>query len=109
VTTEQNRPPISDGLPTQGPDTDPGETSEWLESLDGLLDGGGRTRARYVMQRLLEHARKRQIGVPASTSTDYVNTIPVEAEPHYPGDDRAPRAATRHRRGRPHLDLRLRG
>ncbi|SDD16582.1 pyruvate dehydrogenase (acetyl-transferring), homodimeric type [Glycomyces harbinensis] len=87
MTTEQNRPPISDGLPTQVPDTDPGETSEWLESLDGLLDGGGRTRARYVMQRLLEHARKRQIGVPASTSTDYVNTIPVEAEPHYPGDE----------------------
>jgi pyruvate dehydrogenase E1 component len=87
VTTEQNRPPISDGLPTQVPDTDPEETSEWLESLDGLLDAGGRTRARYVVQRLLEHARKRQIAVPASTSTDYINTIPVEDEPHYPGDE----------------------
>ncbi|HLU29553.1 MAG TPA: pyruvate dehydrogenase (acetyl-transferring), homodimeric type, partial [Glycomyces sp.] len=87
MTTEQNRPPISDGLPTQVPDTDPEETSEWLESLDGLLDAGGRTRARYVVQRLLEHARKRQIAVPASTSTDYINTIPVEDEPHYPGDE----------------------
>ncbi|GAB4006509.1 hypothetical protein GCM10029992_57430 [Glycomyces albus] len=87
MTTEQNRPPISDGLPTQVPDTDPDETSEWLESLDGLLDTGGRTRARYVVQRLLEHARKRQIAVPASTTTDYVNSIPVEGEPHYPGDE----------------------
>nr|WP_307789059.1 pyruvate dehydrogenase (acetyl-transferring), homodimeric type [Glycomyces salinus] len=69
------------------PDTDPDETSEWLESLDGLLDSGGRTRARYVVQRLLEHARKRQIAVPASTTTDYVNSIPVEGEPHYPGDE----------------------
>nr|WP_241376611.1 pyruvate dehydrogenase (acetyl-transferring), homodimeric type [Glycomyces sp. L485] len=74
-------------MPTQVPDTDPDETSEWLDSLDGLLDAGGRTRARYVVQRLLEHARKRQIAVPASTSTDYVNSIPVEDEPHYPGDE----------------------
>ncbi|THV33907.1 pyruvate dehydrogenase (acetyl-transferring), homodimeric type [Glycomyces buryatensis] len=87
MTTEQNRPPISDGLPTQVPDTDPEETSEWLDSLDGLLDAGGRTRARYVVQRLLEHARKRQIGVPSATSTDYINTIPVESEPYYPGDE----------------------
>ena len=38
VATERKRPVISDGLPSQLPDIDPEETSEWVESLDGLID-----------------------------------------------------------------------
>ncbi|MDN5562666.1 pyruvate dehydrogenase E1 component [Luteococcus japonicus] len=79
--------PIINGLPTNLPDADPQETSEWLESLDGIIDAEGRNRARYVMLKLLERARERQIGVPSLTSTDYVNTIPAETEPAYPGDE----------------------
>ncbi|HPZ50708.1 MAG TPA: pyruvate dehydrogenase (acetyl-transferring), homodimeric type, partial [Propionibacteriaceae bacterium] len=79
--------PILNGLPTNLPDTDPDETNEWIESLDGLVDAGGRNRARYVMLRLLERAREKQVGVPSLTSTDYVNTIPKSIEPEYPGDD----------------------
>ena len=40
---------ISDGLPSQLPDVDPDETSEWLQSLDAVIDSAGRQRARFVM------------------------------------------------------------
>ncbi len=79
--------PVLNGLPTNLPDTDRDETDEWIESLDGLIEKGGRNRARYVMLRLLDRAREKQIGVPSLTATDYVNTIPKSIEPAYPGDE----------------------
>ena len=79
--------PILNGLPSQLPDIDPDETQEWLESLDGVIDAGGQARARYVMLKLLERARQRQIGVPSLTATDYINTIGPEDEPWFPGDE----------------------
>ncbi len=78
---------ISDGLPSQLPDVDPAETAEWLESLDTVVEVAGRARARYLMLKLLERARQHQIGVPALRSTDYINTIPPEREPWFPGDE----------------------
>jgi pyruvate dehydrogenase E1 component len=78
---------ISDGLPSQLPDIDPDETREWLESLDTVIKTEGRSRARYVMLRLLERAREQQVGVPGLRSTDYINTIPPEREPWFPGDE----------------------
>jgi pyruvate dehydrogenase E1 component len=78
---------IHEGLPTQLPDIDPDETQEWLESLDALLDEKGKTRARYVMLKLLERARANHVGVPALRSTDYINTIPPEREPWFPGNE----------------------
>ena len=77
---------IHEGLPTQLPDIDPDETTDWLDSFDSLVDERGRERARYVMLRLLERAREMQVGVPALRSTDYINTIPPEREPWFPGD-----------------------
>jgi pyruvate dehydrogenase E1 component len=91
ATTERKRPVISDGLPSQLPDIDPEETTEWVESLDGVIDERGAKRARYVMLRLLERARERQVGVPPLTTTDYINTIPPEAEPWFPGDEHVER------------------
>jgi len=82
------RPGITaQGIPSQVPDTDTEETSEWLESLDGLIDSSGKHRARYMMLRLLDRARERNVGVPALRSSDYINTIPPEAEPYFPGDE----------------------
>src|SRR6266487_1733584 len=78
---------ITDGLPSQLPDVDPDETREWLESLDTVINVAGRSRARYLMLKLLERARERQVGVPALRSTDYINTIPPEREPWFPGDE----------------------
>jgi pyruvate dehydrogenase E1 component len=73
------------------PDIDPEETTEWVESLDGVIDERGAKRARYVMLRLLERARERHIGVPPLTTTDYINTIPPEREPWFPGDEHVER------------------
>src|SRR5690349_24598541 len=56
-----------------------------------MLDDRGRDRARYVMLRLLERAREKQVGVPALRSTDYINTIPPEREPWFPGDEETER------------------
>jgi pyruvate dehydrogenase E1 component len=78
---------IHEGLPTQLPDIDPDETHDWLDSFDSLVDERGRERARYVMLRLLERAREMNVGVPALRSTDYINTIPPEREPWFPGDE----------------------
>ncbi|MCW2831771.1 MAG: aceE, partial [Aeromicrobium sp.] len=84
----QERPPvIHEGLPTQLPDIDPDETAEWVSSLDEMIDSRGRSRARYVMLKLLERAREQNIGVPALRSTDFINTIPPEREPWFPGNE----------------------
>jgi pyruvate dehydrogenase E1 component len=91
VATERKRPVISDGLPSQLPDIDPEETTEWVESLDGVIDERGAKRARYIMLRLLERARERHVGVPPLTTTDYINTIPPEREPWFPGDEHVER------------------
>ena len=78
---------IFDGSMHQLPDIDPGETSEWLDSLDAVVDTQGKTRARYLLSRLLERARESQVSFPATVSTPYVNSIPYEQEPWFPGDD----------------------
>ena len=82
---------ITDGLPSQLPDVDPDETREWLESLDAVVDLAGRGRARYLMLKLLERARQHQVGVPGLRSTDFINTIPPEREPWFPGDEHVER------------------
>ncbi len=84
---DDHPPVIHEGLPTQLPDIDPDETQDWLDSLDALIGERGKTRARYVMLKLLERARENQVGVPALRSTDYINTIPPEREPWFPGDE----------------------
>jgi pyruvate dehydrogenase E1 component len=92
VTSSQERPAlIYNGLPSQLPDIDPAETAEWLESLDAVVDKAGRNRARYLMLSLLQRARETQVGVPSLRSTDYINTIPPEDEPWFPGDEHVER------------------
>ncbi|WP_432546771.1 pyruvate dehydrogenase (acetyl-transferring), homodimeric type [Kineococcus sp. SYSU DK004] len=79
------------GLPSQLPDIDPEETSEWLASLDAVVDERGQNRARYLMLQLLQRAREKQVGVPSLTATDYINTIGPEQEPWFPGDEEVER------------------
>ena len=78
---------IREGVASYLPDIDVEETSEWLESFDDLLARSGPARARYLMLRLLERAGEQRVAIPALTSTDYVNTIPTELEPWFPGDE----------------------
>jgi pyruvate dehydrogenase E1 component len=78
----------------QIPDVDPEETTEWLEALDQVIEASS-PRARFLLNRLLHHARSRQIGVPAMVSTNYINTIPPEQEPYFPGDEQIERRIRR--------------
>lgn len=82
---------IREGVASYLPDIDPEETSEWLESFDDMLDREGPGRARYLMLRLLERAGERRVSIPSLTSSDYVNTIPTENEPWFPGDEEVER------------------
>jgi len=82
---------IREGVASYLPDIDPEETGEWLESFDDMLAHAGPARARYLMLRLLERAGEKRVSIPALTSTDYVNTIPTELEPWFPGDEEVER------------------
>ena len=82
---------IREGVASYLADIDPDETSEWLESFDDLLGRSGPARARYLMLRLLERACEQRVAIPALTSTDYVNTIPTDLEPWFPGDEEVER------------------
>ena len=68
-------------------DTDPQETAEWHASFDSALSHAGPVRARYLMLSLLERAREKNVGLPYLRTTDYINTIPPEREPEFPGDE----------------------
>ena len=78
---------LFDGMSHQMPDIDPGETSEWIDSFDAVVGVHGRTRARFLLMKLLERARALQVDFPATVSTPYVNTIPAGEEPWFPGDE----------------------
>lgn len=78
---------IFDGFSHQLPDIDPEETSEWLDSFNELVETRGRSRATYLLMRLLEQAREQQVGIPATITTPYINTIPPERDPWFPGDE----------------------
>ena len=78
---------IRSGLTDQLPDKDPQETSEWIESLDGLIEERGTERAQYIMRSLMQRASAQSVALPYVTTTDYVNTIPADQEPEYPGDE----------------------
>jgi pyruvate dehydrogenase E1 component len=67
-------------------DIDNQETQEWLESLDAVLEADGPERARYLLERLVDRARRTGAYVPYSATTAYVNTIPAHLEDRLPGD-----------------------
>ena len=71
----------------QLPDTDPGETQEWMDSLDSVVEISGKNRAQYLLARLLERAHDNQLSFPETTSSPYVNTITRDDEPWFPGDE----------------------
>jgi pyruvate dehydrogenase E1 component len=78
---------IFDGFSHQLPDIDPEVTAEWLDSFDAVVDAHGRSRGRFLLMKLLDRARALQVGFPATVSTPYLNSIPPEQEPWFPGDE----------------------
>ena len=67
-------------------DANPQETTEWLESLDSVMEEGGSERASFLLARLIDHAALYGIQTPHNLTTPYINTVPVEEEVPYPGD-----------------------
>jgi pyruvate dehydrogenase E1 component len=72
------------GISSKDPDAE--ETKEWLESIDSVLRVHGAERAHYLLECMIEHARRSGAYLPYSPNTAYLNTIPVGQQPEYPGD-----------------------
>ncbi|MBS1186374.1 MAG: aceE [Burkholderiaceae bacterium] len=73
-------------LAAAGSDPDIQETREWLDALESVLENEGPERAHYLMERLVDLARRRGAHIPFSSNTAYVNTIPPEQEQRSPGN-----------------------
>ncbi|HZD52758.1 MAG TPA: pyruvate dehydrogenase (acetyl-transferring), homodimeric type, partial [Woeseiaceae bacterium] len=67
-------------------DTDPTETREWLESIDSVLQTQGPERAHYLLNQMIDFARRSGAYLPYSPNTAYLNTISPRRQPEYPGD-----------------------
>src|SRR5687767_7010757 len=78
----------------QLPDSDPQETQEWIEALEDVIEQSP-TRARFLLHRLIRVARTKNVGLASLTSTPYINTIPPEQEPEFPGDEELERRIRR--------------
>jgi len=68
------------------PDIDPQETQEWLDALESVLEHEGVDRAHYLIERIIDKARRSGAHIPHSANTAYVNTIPLTQQEPYPGD-----------------------
>lgn len=66
-------------------DLDIAETREWLDSLEGILQNQGKDRARYLLTELKNKAIRSGVEIPFTANTPYINTIPPDRQPPYPG------------------------
>ncbi|GHG60924.1 pyruvate dehydrogenase E1 component [Alishewanella longhuensis] len=67
-------------------DIDALETKEWLEALESVVRAEGVERAQFLLEQVLEQARLEGVDMPTGVTTNYINTIPPQQEPAYPGD-----------------------
>ncbi|CAH0538686.1 pyruvate dehydrogenase (acetyl-transferring), homodimeric type [Vibrio marisflavi] len=67
-------------------DVDSLETQEWLEALESVVREEGVERAQYLLEQVLDKARLDGVDMPTGITTNYINTIPADQEPAYPGD-----------------------
>src|SRR5215210_9019364 len=95
VTQPSNSSMYLDEFKHQLPDIDESETTDWMRSLDDVVEQEGETRARFLLFKLLKRARQLQVGLPPLTNTRYINTISPEQEPNFPGDEEMERRIRR--------------
>ncbi|CAB9494955.1 pyruvate dehydrogenase (acetyl-transferring), homodimeric type [Alteromonas macleodii] len=67
-------------------DVDPQETKEWIDALESVLEEEGVERAHYLLEKLIDKARRSGAHLPYDATTAYINTIPAAQEPKMPGD-----------------------
>ena len=68
------------------PDIDPQETQEWLDAIAAVLEQEGTERAHYLLEQLIDKARRSGAYLPYNATTAYLNTIPVHLQEKLPGD-----------------------
>ncbi len=68
------------------PDVDPAETKEWIDSLQYVLESKGRERVQYLLSVLQSRAVQEGVELPLQLTTPYINTIPLNEQPPYPGN-----------------------
>src|SRR5437667_3616292 len=66
-------------------DSDVAETKEWLDSLTAVLQHEGTQRASYLLSQLKNKAVRSGVLLPFTANTPYINTIPPDRQPPYPG------------------------
>jgi pyruvate dehydrogenase E1 component len=81
-----NAPDIKKYLNLEHVDTDPAETAEWNDAFMDLLASGDSARAKFILDNLVKLANKNQINWVPELVTPYVNSIPVDEQPPFPGD-----------------------
>jgi pyruvate dehydrogenase E1 component len=86
IVSDEEPAVVNEGQIPEAIDTDPAETSEWLGSLDYILRSKGGDRARFLIKTLENKARREGVDVPFELNTPYVNSIPVDKQPAYPGN-----------------------
>ena len=67
-------------------DPDSLETQEWLDALEAVLEREGAERAHYLLEKLIDKARRSGAYLPYKAQTAYINTIPPHMEERSPGD-----------------------
>jgi len=82
-TTEEK---LEEAFLSQVLDVDPAETAEWLDSLQYVLKNKGPDRAKYLLTMLQKKATLEGVDIPTAANTPYVNTIPADKQPAYPGN-----------------------
>src|SRR5262245_34570091 len=72
--------------PGGGADTAVNETEERLTAFEQVVEREGRNRACFLLQKLLEKGYEKDVVLPFTGNTPYINTIPKSEEPSYAGD-----------------------
>jgi pyruvate dehydrogenase E1 component len=67
-------------------DSDPTETREWLDSLRYVINSRGGDRAAYLLHAIEQEAYRLGVAIPFSATTPYINTIPADRQPPFPGN-----------------------
>ena len=70
----------------QPPDNDPQETQEWLDALESALAREGSARAHFLIEALIDKARRSGAHLPYKATTAYLNTIHANDEKQAPGE-----------------------
>jgi len=71
---------------TRPTEEDVQEVDAWLDSLEGLTRERGAPAAGRMLSRLIERGQRLGLTVAGALNTPYVNTIPADVQPAYPGD-----------------------